>query len=210
MPLCTSRSCGCSLTSATLAISGDGTAATPWSIDIPGNSAQLPYFTFANATARDLALPAPAEGQECWLQAENQRTRYFGGWRVVYQPLTDYTPTFSGVTLGAGTPWGEYSRSDDMVYYWGYLAWGAGTDFFDFVHASIPVPADAKLVARRGGGTVGFYDAATNRTYAGMIDVQTDARIYTGNGVPYNPTNTSPFTWSNGSQFWWAVSYPAA
>jgi len=62
---------------------------------------------FASAAARDTAIPAPAEGQTCWLTDLHQMQSYRGGWKPVGGVLPRYENSFSWG--GAAAPIG-YTR----------------------------------------------------------------------------------------------------
>ena len=131
-------------------------------------------------------------------------------WRTTLQGLTAYTPVYTGLTVGAGTSTGGYSRCEYTVTAQGEVTLGAGGAVSDFVYATLPVPArwvDTSGVYTgqpgiRQTGIAYYLDVSASRIYHGCVDAnmtipgQIIFYSSTGTNVHVGPTN--PFRWASG------------
>ncbi|MCD6056576.1 MAG: hypothetical protein K0R44_48 [Thermomicrobiales bacterium] len=216
MSLCPSSRCGCSFDSDTLEISRAASGLV--TIEMPDAYADAyPVFVFLNEAERDAELPSPEEGMEARMRATDVKYRYTGSaWRIIYQPITAYTPTFSGVVsaLGAVTVAARYWREGDTVHYTGRFALGAGTTFtagLNLFRLTLPV-------MQEGGNTYPvcgsgrMYDASTNTNASASCSlfVAGEAVIFRDGDFQFGDISaTSPWTWGTGDELQWTLSYPA-
>lgn len=221
MPLCpSSRTCGCSLNSSSLAVTGDGSSASPWQVDILGAGNLLQYYTFATTTERDTVLPAPQEGQKCFIRATDEEHMWWPtlGWRIWNKPRVAWTTSFTPTPVPTGFNHGNavqnawYSIHDGRVfcetqYIIGSTTnWGGASANMTPVYSQPPGTflAPTYTTLRQGFGSAWFLKAASAESVAGIVEVgNTGFRIYNGaNDQSYSIGNATtpmqPFTWASG------------
>jgi hypothetical protein len=224
MPLCQQRSCGCSISSSTLNVTGSGTGPDPWMIDIPLDAAELPYYTFASTTARDLALPSPAEGQDCYIQNLDEKHHYTGtSWKVWEKRATAYTPTVNpgvGNANGNASIYAVYQVAGGRVFVHFNYVLGSSTFFGNTpfnMQVSMPLtPAGLVVGARNWGGSAWYYDTATQILHPGSTEIQGNNMILynvRGGATPaqsfqmYGGATSWPFVWGQTDELVGDISY---
>ena len=211
--LCLPRRCGCALRSSTLTVEGNGTAETPYHLDLAVTQVGERLRIVADAAARTAALPSPIDGNEAFLTTPNQLTRYVDGtWQVVGQPITSFTPTIGGMTIGNGALTAWYRRVGDSVFYNGRFRFGS-TSVASGTIGPISLPVSSVLPSNRVVGEAGLFDFSTNNIHTATVDIQTATamNVYRASGVAtYFVTSTAPFTWALNDELWWTVRYWAA
>ena len=212
MALCAPRQCGCAIQSSTLSIEGSGTGDDPWIIEQALAGDELPVYSFADETDRDLSLPSPSEGQQAWIRSLDTLQFYDGtDWLVLEEPWQDYTPTLggSGWSLGAGTADGRFKRIGKLVHFHVLFVFGAGMTASTSPTCTLPLTA-----ATTGPG---FDSQSGNRNavqssysqagvaYSGMVYFDNTTTLVLqqlavmGNNVRGElVTSTEPFTWASG------------
>lgn len=208
--LCRGRSCGCSFTSGSLHITGDG---TPYNIE-----------TYEGvATESPDTLPALADRFDGMRVFATDTRRILmwddvnGWWRVLHQDRTDVQSwTISNVTLGTGgLSTMSYWRSGPSVHVSYRLVLGTGGDLTGQPQLTLPVSVDDGTVAdREGSMSVTFYDASSSAMYAGWFEIlgggsQLGAPFFAADGSSsFSINGTSPFDWTSGDEMWIYGEYP--
>lgn len=221
MGLCAQRACGCSIDSDTLDITGSGTGADPWHIEIPHTENELPYLSFLDATARDLALPSPAEGQLVFIETLEEDHKYLDAeWVVWNKRDTSFSfamsadPTPSGFSNGDATQSGRFWISAGTLHVkWQYTlggstTWGT-TDFTpQFPWPTGYDPPAAAATSRAWDATAWFYDASTGLAFPGIgaaeTAIPTVSRAYLLGGYEGDTFGINgsgePFAWAGGDE----------
>ncbi len=160
-------------------------------------------MVFATATARNTALPSPAEGMHAYLSDVNQVTVYDGtSWRPIStSSYTSYSPTLVNVTLGTGgTSVFSYSVSGTQVNVRGAITFGTGGALTGSPTFTLPLTA---VAGQSIFGSARFTDTGT-ADYAGstIYASTTTATMRCFNAAGTYAVNTIlsgtvPFTFGN-------------
>lgn len=186
-------------------------AAMQDSVQLALNKHQNYDYRWANVAART-AQTGMREGDTGYQADTKIGLRYRnGGWRLVSQPLTNYTPTFtSGVSQGNGVWSAAYKVSDEICTVNIVFALGSTTSVGGDVNISLPITVAPGIVAQ-GSGQL---EDSGYAQYIGVVSAN-------NNGVniafQYNLNNfiarggingTQPFTWVVNDKMFLQVSYP--
>jgi hypothetical protein len=127
-------------------------------------------MTFANASARNTAIPSPTEGMVTYQSTADHLTVYNGtDWIPFDIGWTTYTPTLAGVTLGTGyTLSAAYTTIAKTVIVQFYFALGATSAITGDVSFSLPINHAS---SNRSGqaGTCVIVDASPATRYPGTV-----------------------------------------
>lgn len=112
---------------------------------------------------------------------------------------TDFTPQWSGVTLGTSTNTGWWSRNGEFIEGEVLLVLATGWNFSSAVRLEPPVPILSPVDFRLGDGIfvdngTGYYPATLVRSGSRIAPLFTD----TPTGRLLDVVNTSPFAWTAG------------
>jgi hypothetical protein len=160
-------------------------------------------MVFATNTARDTALPTPTEGMVCYVLNQDHFQVYSGtAWVLWDLGWNAFTPTWAGVTLGAGaTSTAYYVRIGKTVIVHCNLALGTASTVTGTITMTVPVNfADYTLGLNLGN---------VSMTTSAGVEYQGTVRSNSGNTVKFNAINASatyataalqtttiPFTWT--------------
>lgn len=177
----------------------DLTAVSQWASDHIGESV-------ANAAA----LPSSGNWVNRTIMAADTFAVYVwvGSWKCTFQPLTAYTPTLTGITLGSGgSILGAWSRAGATVTWRAMVTLGSSgfavSDTFiglplavasSMALSNVTVLGDALFADVSAGG------AGRLRGAAVMGSANTNARIVQSTSFLSIVNSTSPFTWAAGDQ----------
>ena len=129
---------------------------------------------------------------------------------------TNYTPTFTNLTVGNGTLTAFHTRVQNIVNVFVQVVFGSTTSISGDVNVTMPFARtdfrDFSL------GNVTLYDLGTLIAVGGVIPVSTDKNIVlVRQGLVSGPTMlispisaTSPFTWATGDILSLSYCYQAA
>jgi len=221
---CGTRSCGCALRSDTLAISGSGTAASPWKIDITTPGGQLIETSHVDAAARDAAYPLAtrSDGQTAWLRNTKQKTRWNTvEWLVMEEPWTTFTPTWTatGTTpaIGNGNLHGRYQRVGKTCHIRMHLVSGSSTTWGSgFYRLALPFTGSSVGTGTEQYLTLKAYNSVANYFGIGHIPLgQTYVELYVQSAVGegnnlYLVSDGSPAAWINPSNIHLTGTYEIA
>lgn len=136
-------------------------------------------------------------------------------WRYQYKPETSYTPTPSGFTATGGTFGAGYTIIDNQVRYTGRFTVGPGSNLNGGIGLTLPVAASGLLTRRPGMATL--YDASAGQMFSAQSLINPGSSTTTmevdnvqGATNTIFVSNTVPFGWAVGDEFWWDITYPAA
>lgn len=98
------------------------------------------FGPYADAAARDVALPSPVAGSQSYLTTAKQITLYDGGgWVMMSEPIQAWTfPFAGGVTAGNGVFVGHYHRTDGWCDFWGRFTLGTTSAITGAVTFNLP------------------------------------------------------------------------
>lgn len=127
---------------------------------------------------------------------------------------TDWTPTFSGMTVGNGTVFAKYRTIDGMCWIWVKYQRGSTSTHPGNISFTLPVTADSSgAFPIRVPGSV--YDSDLGEDYAILgetsgADCILRIPTVTGSYLEQYPQITSavPFTWATGDRFYLFGAYP--
>lgn len=165
--------------------------------------------SFADATARDAAIPAPVTGQ--WVQQADDEARYYyngSTWLPFDTKWQTFTPTFaSGVTLGNGTFLGWRFRMGKMQKE--RIRFTLGSSSAITGQITINVTSLENSLTLETLGTASFRDDSLAGNYMSGLVVKlssTTAGIYATNVAGTYPglantSSTVPFTWATSDWF---------
>ncbi|MEM9515426.1 MAG: hypothetical protein AAGA42_11280 [Actinomycetota bacterium] len=155
---------------------------------------------FADASARNAALPTPEEGQEAYLLDVDHVTRYDGSaWKVIESPWTSFPPAWSNVTLGTSpTSSGEYRYVGGDLRVKALLVLGTGGALTGTAQLTLP-NSETSRTGLRSKGVASFTDSSSpGADEEGVaIALSASTTIYfeqSGDVVDA----TDPFTWAAG------------
>jgi hypothetical protein len=125
MTLCAGTTgCGCAIQSTSLAVTGSGTGADPWTIDLLGGAFLGNFYNFASTAERTTQLPIPAEGDVSFIR-NLDRYQWYDSDRATWVDLVgdavSWSPALHTNSLdpsngSTGTETGWYTRMGDFVY----------------------------------------------------------------------------------------------
>lgn len=176
-------------------------------------------MVFANAAARDDALPTPNEGMTVYLTASDHYQIYNGSAWVTFDIAWNaWTPTFTNLTQGTGAVLQAfYARIGKTVVAQVYVTMGTGATVGG--QFSISLPVDHASSNRSGAiGTCVMRDAGAGVSYFGSVFATSSApsvvRMQTigtagATATLASQTATNPFTWATtaGSYFTFTIMY---
>ena len=215
--------CGCAIQSTSLSITGSGTGADPWVVDLLGGSFKGSFYNFASSTERTAQLPSPLEGDLTWLDNINQYEFYDGTqWVALAGDAQSFNPTLSATTtnpnLGStGSTEGWYSRVGDLVYFQfvvrfagSGISQGSGT-----YHISVPFTPksiSSSSVISRGRATAADSSASTARDVGLLLGTDLQMRPITTTLASQTPLTHADIgvTWAAGDTLAGQVEYHAA
>lgn len=171
---------------------------------------QQSIMLFASASSRNTALSGTvAEGMHAYLTDNNQITTYNGSvWRVIYQPETSWTPSWTNITVGNGTSAGQYTRSGDLVHVTAILTLGTTSSITGNAGlGSLPVTGSTTTDFV---GPAVYRDTSATNSYMGALvqNSSTSGTFHTHGGGAL--TSTVPFTWANTDVIRVEITYTAA
>jgi len=129
---------------------------------------------------------------------------------------TNYTPTFTNLTVGNGTLTAFYTRVQNIINVFVQVAFGSTTSISGDVNISLPF---ARLDFRDFTlGNVTFYDFGTQVYVGWVIPSSVDKNLVlvrnalvAGSAVTVSPLSaTAPFTWTTTDILSFSYSYQAA
>lgn len=93
------------------------------------------------------------------------------GWRLVFSPWKDYTPTLTGFSAGSGAVVGRYTITGGKVDFWVDVTLGSGFGVTGAMYVSVPLTASTSVliagsflaIGPSGGrlqGAIGFDNAS--------------------------------------------------
>lgn len=134
-------------------------------------------------------------------------------WATASLTFSNWTPTFSNVTLGNGTVSGRYIQIGKYVFYTAVLTLGSTSSITGGIGLNYPVNAVASSAIT---GDVTLRDASAGFFYRAMAFLvsSTSQTILCDNSAAGGPlqgvTATVPFTWAVGDQVFVTGCYEAA
>lgn len=135
---------------------------------------------------------------------------------VVYLPGTTsgvwlaHTPTWTNFTDTDATVNCRWTRIGDTVHYHGTVTFGAGTAVTGTLGVDLPVNSDT-TGGRYGVGSLFMNEAGVkSRVGSIVINAADRADFYSADGLADGVVDaTEPFTWGNGDEFAWTITYEA-
>lgn len=174
-------------------------------------------MVFADATARDAALPAGtrSEGMTCYLKSDDTLYVYTNAWYAFaagtgyMAAWTGYTPTLTNISLGNGTLAFTYVQVGKTVTVRGRLTFGTTTSVSGSLTFSLPVNATGVFTGTatmRAGGTdyIGFIGNSSTSITIGAVGA---AGTYANRATT---SATVPGTWTNADNISFTITYEAA
>jgi hypothetical protein len=129
-------------------------------------------------------------------------------------PWTNYTPSYTRLTIGNGTVVARYQQIGKTVNMFWRLVWGSTTSLTNFPVVGLPVTG--AYTNDYAAGRVTFTDA-TGFLYVGTALVNSGTGIYTAlentsgnNNYTASPDGTTPITWTTGDTWTITATYEAA
>lgn len=191
------------------------TAETLTSADVDGYLMRQAIMAFDDSTERDTDLSGILEdGMMCYLRDTNSYHWYDsgvtlptssdGGWRPWYSQWGEFSPTWTGFTLGNGTFAGVYRWEFGAIHTRGQVTLGSTSSFTGTLDLQIPTGLTGDTYGSYGAGLLN--DAGT-RIYPATTAVSPSGTAIlwvhpeTGGVV----TSTAPFTWTTGDIFTWDI-----
>jgi hypothetical protein len=222
MPLCQGRSCGCSLISNSLIITGDGSAGSPWQIE--GAAPQR----MTEAARAALSGGQLFDGLFVWTTDQDILWVYTGSaWKRVGTGWISYTPTLGNWTVGAGgSLLGRYLIVRDLCYVTAIATFnGSAGTYAGNPSISLPFPSVGLLTDQFPDylNSNIHHAAATIYSAIGRLSGSTAQIWVMASAYPISPATWvqqqvqvdpgTPFTWSSaaaGSQIYIRGWYPIA
>jgi hypothetical protein len=170
-------------------------------------------MTFANATARDTALPTPNEGMVAYLEGSNHFTIYDGTqWVITDTAWNTYTPSYQSVTVGNGVSTARYFQIGKVVHLHVRFTLGTTSGISGVPGISLPV---ATTSGRLHTGFGNCTNGTTNFALQTRYGTTTQTQAYVMNIVSTylaraNITAAVPFTWAATHSFDFNLTYEAA
>lgn len=176
---------------------------------------------YANAAARDAAIPAPVAGMGAWLIDITTLTVYDGTtWLPMGGATRLYTPTWTAATtnpvLGNGTIAGRWQQFGKWVHFSAEIVMGSTTTYGAGAW-TVSLPVQARASSRIGLTGLLIDQSAGTRYQAfaywagpstGMVI--TYFGVVGANVQSIAVDNTSPFTWANTDTLMIQGTYEAA
>jgi hypothetical protein len=161
-------------------------------------------------TCTSATRPTALEGRMIFETDLNLLRIYDGSsWRILSSAgWTNYTPTWTNLTLGDGSQSGEYRYSQDQIRVRGTLIFGSTTAVTGTISLLIPNSATSAASGLSVGNLV--LEDVGARLYVGQTLVATSSTAIafyhseSGNGGAVNAT--APFTWAVGDAIYWDIS----
>lgn len=128
--------------------------------------------------------------------------------KAIGDPLTSYTPSYTGLTIGNATVTAKYLQAGKLVIGEVKIVFGSTSSFSAGFTVTLPVAA---AVINLPVGSIYLNDtsAGANRTGAALVQSGgTTVAFIDGAGALV--TNTSPWTWANGDTISFPFTYEAA
>lgn len=170
-------------------------------------------MTFANATARDTALPTPNEGMVAYLEGSNHFTIYDGTQWVVFDTAWNtFTPSYTNVTVGNGSSVARYIQIGKVVHMHVRFTLGTTSAITGVPGISLPVNTPSgRLHTGFGNCTNGTNNFALETRYSGITQTQAYVfNIVSTYLARANISATVPFTWASTHSFDFNLTYEAA
>jgi hypothetical protein len=122
---------------------------------------------------------------------------------------TSYTPTFTNFTAGNATVQTAYTQIGKTVIYSGRVTLGSTSSVGGTINVSLPFTSVSQT--QRFIGSAFANDAGSSST-AGIcwLSGTTSLAFWSGVNSGSGWNATTPFTWGNGDQFFWTITYEAA
>lgn len=165
---------------------------------------------YADAGARTTANPTPTLGQLSVLTSDEVVYRYNGSaWKPWWSDWASYTPTVSGITLGAGTLVGRKKYRTGMQVHEGGFTLGAGSAVAGPVRITHDATSEVAALSNFPIGSAVINDAGTALFPAMVHRVSTttaDVRAFGTSGatVPSSAlSSTFPFTFVSTDSIGW-------
>lgn len=167
-------------------------------------------MVFASAAARNTALPTPNEGMVTYQEASDHLTIYNGtAWIPFDTKWTDYTPTFTNLTLGNATISSKYFQIGKLVTVQIGITFGTTSAVTGQITVSLPLTA-ANIANGSGDAVIaGTRYALTPRGSGQNILLWADNTAGTY-AVRTATSATIPGTWANLSSIAIHYIYQAA
>lgn len=223
MPFCQQRSCGCSLISNSLILTGDGSPGSPWQIEgaAPQRMTEAQRLALTGVSLYDGLFVWTTDQDILWVHNGSAWERVGSGW-------VTYTPVMANWTTGAsGSTIGRYTVMRGMCYVSIISTFQSGATFAGSPTWTLPFPA----IVMAGdsfsdylNGSV-HYSTATIFSLKGRLQSPGDNRVYgvlLGVNTPATSSyvqehsgliSTSPMNWATapaGCQIYFNGWYPIA
>lgn len=120
-----------------------------------------------------------------------------GAWKVWFTPVTAYTPTLTGLTLGTGgTVTGRYQVTDGVTSFWVKVVLGTGAAATGTFYITLPSNADT------GFDDIGTFLALgpSGNRVQGVVGLDTTSRFWLLNNANNFLSSTQPWSWQGGHE----------
>jgi hypothetical protein len=136
-----------------------------------------------------------------------------GAGTIASEVWTDWTPTWTNLTVGSGTVIAKYSKIGRLVNFRLRFTYGAGSAIGTAPVYTLPIPAASDYIVEWPIGKVVMVDNGI-KAYNGDAQInsltQGLLRYDDGLGSWVTVTATVPFTWASGDYFFISGTYEAA
>ena len=163
----------------------------------------MAYVTPSTVTAG--TSPITAAAQNILVNNDIALGPFFSAW-------TEYTPTWTNLTVGNGVQGSTYLQVGKMVIYSGRLDWGSTTSATaSDTYVSLPVaPSTTRYNTYRG--SVYMTDSGV-RAWIGVCYMPNTTQMgfaHTESGFFGGVNGSNPFTWGVNDAITWTITYQAA
>lgn len=170
---------------------------------------------YADSSARDAASPSPSAGEACYLTGSDEFQIFDGSAWIPYGGWHNWSPSWTGLTVGNGTETAKYARVGKLVVARYRLVFGS-TSSVDASQPSLTLPVTAADTGTMAG-LMRILDASPpNSYYAEARLSSTTAAIFrpfTSSGTYLSTgtmTSSVPMTWTTNDTLEGMFVYEAA